>query len=69
MELHKKEDKLNKSLLKVDNVNNMKSALIFPSVCKEIYNIYLESPYKTEDIFKYPNDVTINIINILNKKK
>ncbi len=47
----------------------MKSALIFPSVCKEIYNIYLESPYKTEDIFKYPNDVTITIINVLLAKK
>lgn len=69
IELKKKEDKLNKSLLKVDNVNNMKSALIFPSVCKEIYNIYLESPYKTEYIFKYPNDVTINIINVLLAKK
>ena len=67
--LKKKEDKLNKSLLKVDNANNMKSALIFPSVCKEIYNIYLETPYKTEDIFKYPNDVTITIINVLLAKK
>ena len=67
--LKKKEDKLSKSLLKVDNANNMKSALIFPSVCKEIYNIYLESPYKTEEIFKYPNDVTINIINVLLEKK
>lgn len=67
--LKKKEDKLNKSLAKLNDANSMKSALIFPSVCKEIYNIYLQSPYKTEDIFKYPNDVTINIINILLAKK
>tara|TARA_Y100000768_G_scaffold328204_1_gene266112 strand:- start:816 stop:1556 length:741 start_codon:yes stop_codon:yes gene_type:complete len=67
--LKKKEDKLNKSLLKLNDANSIKSALIFPSVCKEIYNIYLGSPYKTEDIFKYPNDVTINIINILLAKK
>lgn len=67
--LKKKEDKLNKSLMKLNDANSMKSALIFPSVCKEIYNIYLQSPYKTEDIFKYPNDVTINIINILIEKR
>jgi len=55
--------------MKLNDANSMKSALIFPSVCKEIYNIYLESSYKTEEIFKYPNDVTITIINVLLAKK
>ena len=49
--LKKKEDKLNQSLTKMDDAQNMKSILIFPGVCKDIYDIFSENKCKTDLIF------------------
>ena len=63
--LKKKEDKLNESLTKLDDAQNMKSILIFPGVCKDIYDIFSENKCKTDLIFHKPNDITIRIVQYL----
>lgn len=65
-ELKKKEAKLKQAQDKIDEANYMKFTLIFPSVCKDIYSIFSETPsLRKEQIFKYPNDTTIRVISIL----
>lgn len=63
--LKKKEDKLNESLTKLDDAQNMKSILIFPGVCKDIYNIFSENKCKTDLIFHKPNDITIRVVEYM----
>ena len=63
--LKKKEDKLNESLTKMDDAYNMKSILIFPGVCKDIYDIFSENKCKTDLIFHKPNDITIRVVEYL----
>ena len=65
-ELKKKEAKLKQSQDKIEEANYMKFTLLFPSVCKDIYSIFSETPsLRKQQIFKYPNDTTIRVISIL----
>lgn len=69
-ELKKKEAKLKQAQDKIDEANYMKFTLLFPSVCKDIYSIFSETPsIRKEQIFKYPNDTTISVISILLNKR
>jgi argonaute-like protein implicated in RNA metabolism and viral defense len=69
-ELKKKEAKLKLSQDKINEANYMKSTLIFPSVCKDIYSIFSQEPsLRKEQIFKYPSDITISVISILLEKR
>ena len=55
---------------RLNYAKDMKSILLFPSVCKGIYSIFSQNPSRrTEEIFKYPTDITIDVINILLNKK
>ena len=69
-ELKKKEAKLKEAQDKIDEANYMKFTLLFPSVCKDIYSIFSETPsLRKQQIFKYPNDTTIRVISILLDKR
>ena len=63
--LKQKKLKVNECNSQIEHATDMKSILIFPGVCKDIYSVFSQNKSKPELIFHNPNDITIRVVEYL----